>query len=253
MKFKYLFIFSVIFSQVSVASERSFDFVQDGNNRVIYENGTPYLQANTSNAGLTVSFIPDEKNRGWIGIQITNFSDGAITISEKSISATSGGKPLRVYTYSELMAEQKRRDSWRRFGAALAASSSPSPYSTQSGTYSSNTNASVYGSNGYSAYGSANTYGTYQSSSYDATAAAINQAEVNRRNDAMMANLRARSNSEKSAIDNRALRANTLQRGETLYGEVNFDLPKKSRGNPPVINVTITIGGEQVKVALQEQ
>ncbi|MCC6756691.1 MAG: hypothetical protein IT474_01845 [Arenimonas sp.] len=237
----------------AIAAERSFDFVQDGISRVIYENGTPYLQANTNNVGLTVSFIPDEKNRGWIGIQITNFSDSAITVSEKSLSAASNGKPLRVYTYSELMAEQKRRDSWRRFGAAMTASTSPSPYSTQSGTYSSNTNASVYGSNGYSAYGSANTYGTYQSSSYDATAAAINQAEINRRNDAMMANLRARSNSEKSVIDNRALRANTLQRGESLYGEVNFDLPKKSRGNPPVINVTITIGGEQVKVALQEQ
>lgn len=247
-----LLLISLIFNS-AIAAERSFDFVQDGSNRVIYENGTPYLQTNTSNVGLTVSFIPDEKNRGWIGIQITNFSDGAITISEKSLSATSGGNPLRVYTYSELMAEQKRRDSWRRFGAAMFTSSSPSPYSTQSGTYSSNTNASVYGSNGYSAFGSANTYGTYQSSSYDATAAAINQTEINRRNDAMMANLRARSNSEKAAIDNRALRANTLQRGETLYGEVNFDLPKKSRGNPPVINITITIGGEQVKVALQEQ
>lgn len=250
-KFKYLIIF--IFSPISAASERTFDFIPSEINSVIYENGTPYLQTNTNRLGLTLSFIPGEKNRGWVGIQVTNFSDTPVTISEKSLSIVSNQSPLRIYTYSELMAEQKRKDSWRRFGAAMTASTAPSPYSTQSGTYSSSTNATVYSNNGYSAYGTANTNGSYQSSSYDATAAAINQAEINRRNQEMLSNIKARSNAERAAIDERVLRANTLSRGETIYGEVNFDLPKKSGKSLAKINLTITIGGESFQAALQEQ
>ena len=69
----------------------------------------------------------------------------------------------------------------------------------------------------------------------------------------MLSNIKARSNAERAAIDERVLRANTLSRGETIYGEVNFDLPKKSGKSLAKINLTITIGGESFQAALQEQ
>lgn len=252
MKTKILFIALLFTSSILAATERQFDFLPTETNTVVYENGRPYLQTSTQNLSVTISYIPSEKNRGWIGIFVKNYSPNSININEKSIQVTSNQLPLKTYSYSELMAEQKRKEGWRKFGAVLADSSQPSSYTQQTGTYQSNTTANAYSNNGYAVYGNATTSGSYQQTTYDATAAAINQAEASRRNAEMMKSIQNRSAQERAEISARALRANTIFPGESLYGEVNFDLPKKSNKSATEIKLIINIGQEFIETTLKE-
>ncbi len=250
-------LLSLIFITISTAisaQERNFVFYTVEGQKIVYENGIAFLPISKPEIQVALSYKPESKDRGWIGVVIQNNSSSPINVNEESLRIYSQSIPLRVYSYTDLMKEQKSHDTRRRIFAVLASSSSSSnnAYSKQQGTYQSNTNANVFGNNGYSATGTARTQGTYQSRTYDATADAINRAEANRRNDELFAKIRAQSANEQSSIQSRALRANTIAPGNVLYGDIGIALPKSSNSSPVEITLQFRAGSETFEARLRE-
>lgn len=212
------------------------------------------LYAETSRASAFISFQPLSKKAGYVWVGIRNNSDTPFNVSEQSLAANAGGVALEVKTYADRVASQKRSERWASIGAGLAAAANGAAaanagYSNQYGTYSGQTTATAYGSGGY-ARATGTTSGTYSSTTYNAGAAAAAQNQAAQRNQALFAQVRENSEQAKSALQERALKAQTVDPGAIVTGDVEIQLPK--RGKASTFTAVITIEGESISVEFEE-
>jgi hypothetical protein len=137
---------------------------------------------------------------------------------------------LKVYTYDELVGEEKRRQAFQALATGLAAAGN-SMSAANAGYY--NGTATVYGPRGVS---------TVNVSGYDPTAAAIAQNRAAAQNDAMIANTIATGQRNMDVLERSAIKDNTLLPGEWYGGQLQFDAPGGSGAKSYVI--TLPVGGD---------
>ena len=144
---------------------------------------------------------------------------------------------LKVYTYDELVGEERRRQAIQTFATGLAAAGNAMS-AANAGYY--NSTANVYGPGGVA---------TVNVSGYDPTAAAVAQNRAAAQNDAMIANTIATGQRNLDVLERSVIKDNTLLPGEWYGGQLQFDPPAGSSGKSYVI--TLPVGGEvhQIEVA----
>jgi hypothetical protein len=198
------------------------------------QNGIAAVDDSTS--GSSVRLIQPEgdlKKRGTLRVLLMNQSAKAFDFGSENVSGhLADGTPIAIIPYEQLAREERSRERWRAFGAALA--------SMNSGRYSAtaNYNGSSFGSIGSTSY-SGFSSGTATVSGYDPTAAAIENRRI-------FDNV-----ASANAVSREALQANirttTVDPQQTFGGSVTFELPKSVQQAASDVPATfvVTISGEQ--------
>lgn len=191
-----------------------------------------------STAGSSVRLIqPDGelKKRGTLQILLMNQSDTPLNFGSENVTGSlADGAPILIIPYERLAREERSRERWRAFGAALA--------SMNSGHYSAtaNYNGSTFGTIGTTSYSGYNS-GTARVSGYDATAAAIENRRI-------FDNVAAANAASRESLQAN-IRTTTVDPQQMFGGAITFELPKsvhQSKGDIPATFV-VTINGEQHK------
>ena len=250
----FLLLLAGFVSFPALSAERIFVPQPGPGQSIRYENGVAMLYAETSRASALISFQPLSKKAGYVWVGVRNSGDTPFNISEQSISASANGIPLKVQTYADRVAAQRRSERWQSIGAGLAAGANGAAaanagYSNQRGTYSGNSTATAYGSGGY-AHVTGTASGTYSSTTYNAGAAAAAQQQAAQRNQAMFAEVRENSAAAKGLLESRALKAQTVDPGAIVTGDVEIQLPKRGKGT--TLTAVVTIEGESIVVEFVE-
>jgi hypothetical protein len=175
-------------------------------------------------------------------VYFLNNGSEAFNVGPENLTAKlADGTPVEIISYDQLAREEKRKQGWARFGAALAAAGNGAnagyagnTYGTA--TYSNNTNGNVAG---YS-YQSQTT-GTATYSGYDATAAAIAQQTAQRQNEITMSRLQERVAAGNAALAQN-LRTTTVDPNIAFGGLVMFEIPAKARKSKDPLELSFTIG-----------
>lgn len=198
----------------------------------------------------TVAIAPEAEivtsgQRGNFAIAVKNGTNSDILFSTDDVIAHSriNGQVtlLKVFSYDELVAEEKKRQAWAAVAAALqgaadSMNAANAGYSNTYGTYS----GSAYSSYGTSAYG----YGSYSSTTYNygAAQAAQNSAQAN--SEARFARLQAEGEENLSNLSARILKKETIFPGAWHGGIVKIELPNVSEV-PQQIELVVNVGGEK--------
>jgi hypothetical protein len=143
---------------------------------------------------------------------------------------------LRVYTYDELVTEEKRRQAFQAVATGLAVAGN-SMQAANAGYY--HGTANVYGPNGAA---------TVNVSGYDPTAAAIAQNRAAVQNDAMIANTVATGQQNMDMLERSVIKDNTLLPGEWYGGQLQFDPPAGKDGKRYVITIPVGNDVHQIEV-----
>ncbi len=217
----------------ALAGARTFVPVPQEGQRIEYENGTPLLFIERETFSAVVVFEPEDRKHGWVSLGVRNHGPHPFLLSEESMTASDGSKALRVFTYEDLMKRQRRRETWAQIGAGLAAGmnsygAGQQGYGSYSGSYSGRSNATVYGKSG-TAYVSGTSSGYVSGTYYDPAAAAQARAVADRQNRELIQQVAAKSADQRARLDDRALRANTLDPDEAMTGAIMIVLPRKTR------------------------
>ena len=145
-------------------------------------------------------------------------------------------RALKVYTYDELVAEERTRQGVRAFAVGLAAVGN-SMSAASAGNY--NAQAVVNGPGGPAFV---NVQG------YDPTAAAIAQNRAAIQNEAMIATAVETGQRNLNTLERSAIKDNTLLPGEWYGGQLQFDPPSGNEAKSYVITVQIGNDMHQLNV-----
>jgi hypothetical protein len=137
-------------------------------------------------------------------------------------------RSLKVYTYDELVSEERTRQAIQALGVGLAAAGN-AMFAASAGNY--NATANVYGPNGVS---TVNIHG------YDPTAAAIAQNRAATQNEAMISNAVETGQRNLVNLERTVIKDDTLLPGEWYGGQLQFEPPNGSA--PKNYNITVQIG-----------
>lgn len=197
----------------------------------------------------TVAIAPDTETvtsgqRGDFVIAVNNGTSQDILFSSEDVTAyvDSNGQitALKVFSYDELVAEEKKRQAWAAVGAALqgaadSMNAANAGYSNTYGTYS----GSAYSSSGTSAYG----YGSYSSTTYNyaAAQAARNVAQAN--SEARFAQLEAEGRENLRNLSSTILKKETIFPGAWHGGFVKVQLPELIEKSQE-LKLMVNMGGE---------
>lgn len=231
---------------IAAAKERDFNPVAGPDQEVRFSDGKAVLMTGNQFANVAVSYIPIDRKSAFIRVWIENASEQQFNVSETSLSASSAGSPLRVFTYAELVKQQKRREVWAAIATGIAAgansyAASNAGYSNYSGTYQSHTNVGAM---------STNTYGSYRGTSYNGGVAYLAQANAAAQNQAMFDRFQAVAADAARTLQDRTLKANTLLPGQSVFGDVKIGIPKASPGAD--MDLTINVGGQPLTLKFKE-
>lgn len=221
---------SIIFTGCAT-TQYSVTPVANTNSKTIYQGGQETLLSEKTNvvalspnsatleSGKRQSFTVAIQNR--TGRDIV-FSDEDIKASYKGITG-SPSLSLKVYSYDELVAEEKKRQAWMAVAAGLQAagnsmSAASAGYSNTYGTYSGSTYSS-YGNN-YS------TYGSYSATSYNYGAAQAAQNAATAQNDANFSRLAAEGKANLESLSATILKKQTVFTNQWFGGVIQIDMPR---------------------------
>ena len=197
----------------------------------------------------TVAIAPETDTvtsgqRGNFIIAVNNGTNREIVFSTDNVTAYSNTNgqslALKVFSYDELVAEEKKRQAWATAAAVLqgltdSMNAANAGYSHTYGTYS----GSAYSSYGTSTYG----YGTYSSTTYNPAAAQAAQNAARANSEARFARLRNEGKANLSSLSSRILKKETIFPGAWHSGIVKVELPNVS-DQPQVIKFMVNLGGE---------
>lgn len=178
-----------------------------------------------------------------------NAQSTPIDFDPGTISATATGgdgktSSLRVYTYAELVAEEKRRQNVKLFAAAVGGvargvQAADAGYSSTTGTYS------AHGNYGQRAYG------TYSATTYDQGAAFAAQQHANAMTSMQIAAIQQDGERNLDALGQYTAKRNTTMPGEWYGGVVVFGKPKNAKG-PVIYRIVVPLAGEQHSFNIQK-
>jgi hypothetical protein len=167
--------------------------------------------------------------------QPVNLSPGSA--SARAIFSDGSQAKIKVFTYNELVAEEKRRQTMRAIGVALAGAgrameAANAGYTSTTGSFN------AYGSNGVSAYGS------YQSSSYSNYQAFTAQQLASAQTSADFASIRAEGQYNLAALSATIMKDHTLMPGEWYGGLIVLDTPPKGRNGAVSYVISFALDGD---------
>ncbi|WP_293335837.1 hypothetical protein [Parvibaculum sp.] len=207
-----------------------------------YFDGVPAVISELANSVVVV--IPPAhavEKRGRFGIVSVNRGTNPINFGSENVAVEAAdGAHVHVYSYAELLDEEKSRQAWAAVAAALAAAGNSmqaanAGYTTSYGSYT----GSTYGTYGGSPY-SATTYGSGYVTTYDPAKAQAAQATANQQN---IANLK--SVQMANALNERRLqeilKTTTISPGDSHSGEIVFDVPQGT-GESKYVSVLVSAG-----------
>ena len=205
----------------------------------------------------TVAIAPEMKivkngRRGNFIVAINNGTNQEIIFSTNDVTAyfktNDEITSLKVFSYEELIAEEKKRQAWAAVGAALqgaadSINAANAGYSRTYGTYS----GSTY-SGGIGLY----SYGTYSGSTYNyaASQAARNAAQAN--SAARFARLETEGQKNLSNLAAKILKKETIFPGAWHGGIVKMELPPVSEIQQE-IELIVNINGEKHKFRFTQE
>lgn len=221
---------------VSASADQSVKFI-DGRKIVISEMPE-------STVALIPPLGPVEK-RGEFGVIAFNYGSSELNFGTENISAsTADGTSIHVFSYIELLEEEKSRQAWAAVAAGLAAASNSmqaanAGHSTSYGSYS----GSTYGSYGSAPY-SANTYGSGYVTTYDPAKAQAAQAIANQENQAMLENME-QANLQNEARLQSILKTTTILPGLFHSGQTKFEVPAARAALAEPIEIYVVMGHDR--------
>jgi hypothetical protein len=175
---KIVFIFLLISFLQGCATTLRLDPVAIEGQQEIYQEGTETLiSAKNSLVAIRPSTNTYQSvQRPTLVVSVLNGTKKPFNFSTEDIDVYANGKPVKVFTYDELVAEVKRQQACAALAVALGGvaqsmNAANAGYTYHSGTY----NSSYYSNYGYSGYGS----GSYSGYSYNPAAALQAQAAAN--------------------------------------------------------------------------
>lgn len=225
--------------------------------RVVYEDGKPVLYSRLTN--LVAVALPETIESGdrfRMYVQVGNGSHRTFMFSPDDITVTQAvGTPqqniLHVYTYDELVAEQKRKEMWNQVALALAgaAQSYGAAYAGHSysyGTFSGTSHGNLYGMG--SAYGNNYNYnstysGMYTSHTYDPYKAQMAQQQATANTQHQMQVLMENSQAAMYELSKNILKKNTVDPGAICGGLVEIDGPSVQT-EPTYMTIEVETGEE---------
>ncbi|QUS55790.1 hypothetical protein [Pseudovibrio brasiliensis] len=169
-------------------------------------------------------------------VSVFNRSAKEFNISTQNVKVLVDGKPAKIRTYEELVADVKRQQTMQAIAAAFAGAADSINAANSGYTYHSGS-TSVYGNNGYSGYG------TYSGRTYNAAAANQAQAAASARSQANFTAIR--QNAERSLINlsKTILRKTTVMPNGWEGGYIVFEKVEKSQ-EPHEITFLVETAGE---------
>ncbi len=254
---KWTLIFAAAICAPAVAADRTFAPVASESQTVEYRNGEALVIARTASAAVIVSLTPKDKKAAYLNLGVQNNGGDAFLVSDESVSAQSGDQPLKVSTYADRMKAEKRRQMWASVGAGLQAASnsmaaSQAGYQSTSGSYQGTTNVTAYGTGSY-AQATGRTQGTYYGTGYSGAAAHQARQAANASNNELFGQMRAEAEASEAGLNSRALQANTVSSGEFVSGDVEIQLPKRSKALPAELVVSVAVDGDVVSFRFVEK
>lgn len=173
-------------------------------------------------------------------VGVFNATGTAITLKAEDITVEQlidgqPVKPLKVYSYEELVREEQTRQVVTAVlvGALAGANAA---VAANSGYYNSTSRV-------YTPYGSA----TVVTSGYSPTANASYQ------NAQMINSAVERGQQNMAALERDVIKDNTMMPGEWYGGQVVFDPPQMSTGDQKAYRITINVGGERHEVDVAQE
>lgn len=258
--------FTVLALVVSLNGCTTYGYLQAvplGTQKAGYADGNPSVTSQMMNIVQVVvpsTFTVGERMRifvqtGNAGIEDYGFDTSYVTaLNSDDLDVWSD---LHVYSYDELVAEEKRRQMWAAIAVALSGVSrsmaaSNAGYSYNDGTYSGAYNGN-YNGNIYSGYGSASYGGTYggtyggswSSVTYNPYIAQMAQENAQAQTNAEMQSLMESGNRAMAALGRSILKYNTVSPGSYCGGQVEIDSPKVFSNKVTNLKIVIKAGSEQ--------
>lgn len=232
--------------------------VEGEKQRIVYEDGKAVVYSKKANlVAVALPSSVESMERFRMYVQVGNGSQDSFNFSPTYVMATDAvGTPisqrLHVWTYDELVAEQKRKEMWMAVAVALSAvgnsmAASNAGYSRTYGSYSGTSSGNIYGTS-YSTYGNnygfnASHSGTYSSYTYDGYKAYMAQEVANAKNERMMQNLMANSQAAMYELSKNILKTNTVDPGGICGGLVAIDGPRV-HDQPTYMEIEVEAGEE---------
>ncbi len=186
--------------------------VRDGNPAVISKKpGSIVIVRPASRqfeAGRRPSYVVGLFNPGKVPLQFV-----ASTVTVEQALADGKVKPLKVFSYDELVAEEKSRQALQAFAVGLSVAAN-AMNAANAGRYSAN--GTVYGP-----YGNRN----FTVTGYDPAAASIAQSNAAAVNSAMIDNAIQAGQANLAALERQILKDDTILTGEWYGGRIVFEAP----------------------------
>jgi len=228
--------------------------VTNTNSKTIYQGGQETLLSEKTNVvalGPNSATLQSGKRQSFT-VAIQNRTGGDIVFSDEDIKASyrgTTGAPelsLKVYSYDELVAEEKKRQAWMAVAAGLQAagnsmSAASAGYSNTYGTYSGNTYSS-YGNN-YS------TYGSYSATTYNYGAAQAAQNAATAQNNANLSRLAAEGKANLESLSSTILKKQTVFPNQWFGGVIQIDMPRFEESGE--LKFEVKTGGETHEIEFE--
>ena len=220
-----------------------------------YADGNPTITSKMTNLVQVVvpsTFEVGERMR--IFVQTGNAGNETYDFDTYNVSAWNTDDKdlwtdLRVYSYDDLVAEEKSRQAWAAVAVALAGASRSMAASNAGYSYNNGTFDGSYNGNVYSGYGSANYRGnfsgTWSGVSYNPYAAQIAQQNAQEQTTAQMQSLVESGNRAMAALGRSILKYNTVRPGSFCGGQVEIDSPKVYSDKNTNFRIMVKAGGEE--------
>lgn len=239
-------LFVLVLTQAACASYGKITPLSGGDNQQIVRDGQESLISKKQNTTVIVGAVNDRVRMGTRGnflIAVHNGGARPFDISTSHIVARDVTQPmaevaLKVFTYGELVQEERKRQAWAALAAGLSAmgrsmQASTAGYRHQSGTF----NSTAYDNYGNSYYG----YGNYSGTTYDYGAAQAAQMQANAMNQAEFARVAAEGQRQLSELRNSILKHHTVLPGEWYGGIIKIAVPELEEGEPGrVLRVSVS-------------
>jgi hypothetical protein len=243
MRFATTFAALVLTSSPALAREYAMQLQPSENQQERVASGVEALDSIATSS--TIRFIEPNgpfKKRGTIEIFFVNSSPHPFNVGPENVTAQlDDGTIVPIIGYEQLAREERHRQGWAAFGAALAAASNSTSAANAGNTYGTATySGNTYGNVGGYGYQS-RTYGTANYQAYDATAAAIAGQTAQRQNEAIFARL-ADSRQAGNVALAESFRTTTVDPNGVFGGQVTFELPAKARSSKTPVAITFTVG-----------
>jgi hypothetical protein len=188
------------------------------------------------------------KKRAVIQIMFLNSGQRPFNVGPENVTAQlADGTVVPIIGYDQLAREEKRRQGWAHFGAALQVMGNSLSTIDAGNTYGSAIYSGNIGGYGYS--------GIASYSGHDATAAAIAGQTARRENELVLERFNARRQQGDVTLA-QSLQTTTVDPNIVLDKQVTFEMPAKVRSakNPVTILFTISAGEDHhiVKTVAQK-